>query len=453
MAKALIIDDERDICDLIAMGIRGQGISSDAVYGVKAAIKKLKEQHYELIISDVRLPDGDGLDLLAHVQKHYPDIPICMITAHGNMEMAIKALKMGAFDFIQKPFDLKQLRSICKSALELKGHSKSTAEKKSSSKKQSSKHQLIGESLAMEQLRIMIAKVAKSQAPVFIHGESGSGKEVVARMIHASSARADSVFIAVNCGAIPENLVESEFFGYKKGSFTGAHQDTPGLFVAANGGTLFLDEIADLPLSMQVKLLRAIQERAVRPIGGDKEEAVNVRIISATHRNLSECVSRGTFREDLYYRLNVINLNLPPLRERLADIPLLAEYLLHHLAQNSGYDSVSLSKEALKKLQNYHFPGNVRELENILERALTFSENQIIQAEDIHLSQSKHEKHHVEGEVQHGLILDEHMQQLEKQIILKALQECQHDLILTAQKLGITFKTLDYKLKLLGIKS
>ena len=297
MTKALILDDERDICELIEMSLMGQDITCTSVYTIRAAIKALKEERYNFIISDIRLPDGDGLDFLSHVQKHYPGTPVCMITAHGNMDTAITALKRGAFDFINKPFDLKQLRTVCKAALKESSSSGAGDPATTSSGKKTSagtgggrsrnKYELIGDAEVMQKVRAMISKVARSQAPVFIHGESGTGKEVAARSIHHQSNRSEGAFVAVNCGAIPENLVESEFFGYKKGAFTGANQDQDGLFVAANGGTLFLDEVADLPLSMQVKLLRAIQERAVRPIGGDREEAVDVRIISATRWHTS----------------------------------------------------------------------------------------------------------------------------------------------------------------------
>lgn len=465
--RVLIIDDERDIGDLIQMAIKGLGVQCDVVYGVKPAIKKLKEQSYQLVISDIRLPDGDGLDLLGHVQKHYPGIPTCMITAHGNMEMAIRALKLGAFDFINKPFDLKQLRSVCRSALDInKGQSalsESGANKSESKsvKGNGAKHQLIGESKAMNEVRQTVEKVAKSQAPVFIHGESGTGKEVVARSIHLMGARKHAPFVAVNCGAIPENLVESEFFGYKKGAFTGANHDQNGLFVAANGGTLFLDEIADLPLSMQVKLLRAIQERAVRPIGGDKEESVDVRIISATHRDLADLVRRGIFREDLYYRLNVIGITIPALRERIDDVEVLADYLLARLAKNSGYEALRLSAEALEKLQQYHFPGNVRELENILERALTFAEGKTIRAEDIQIrilpSNAPKSALNTNGSDIHASAVDEaeSLQELQRQVVRQALERalvaCSGDHEATAKRLGISVNELRFKLEQQGL--
>ena len=513
MTKALIIDDERDICELIEMSLMGQDITCTSAYSVKAAIKALKEEQFNFVISDIKLPDGDGLDLLAHIQKHYPGLPVCMITAHGNMDTAIRALKLGAFDFVNKPFDLKQLRSICKAALKENpgtdggaGNTKPTAT--TGGGRSTNKVELIGDADIMQRVRDMIARVARSQAPVFIHGESGTGKEVAARSIHHQSNRGEGAFIAVNCGAIPENLVESEFFGYKKGAFTGANQDQDGLFVAANGGTLFLDEVADLPLSMQVKLLRAIQERAVRPIGGDREEAVDVRIISATHHDLAKRVSEGKFREDLYYRLNVIELTMPPLRERDGDIAILSRHLLAKLARDSGYPQAQLTPKALRKLENYDFPGNVRELENILERALTFVEGNMIEAEDIHVNENRLPAHNEPAAApqpvhayqppqqpypyppqqpayappphyphQHSRDedsapypqeaatytppprsaaqlpddLEDYMQTMEKNLLLKALEDCNYNKTKAAEKLGISFRAMRYKLKKLGI--
>ena len=502
MTKALIIDDERDICELIEMSLMGQDITCTSAYSVKAAIKALKEEQFNFVISDIKLPDGDGLDLLAHIQKHYPGLPVCMITAHGNMDTAIRALKRGAFDFVNKPFDLKQLRSICKAALKENpgtdggaGNTKPTAT--TGGGRSTNKVELIGDADIMQRVRDMIARVARSQAPVFIHGESGTGKEVAARSIHHQSNRGEGAFIAVNCGAIPENLVESEFFGYKKGAFTGANQDQDGLFVAANGGTLFLDEVADLPLSMQVKLLRAIQERAVRPIGGDREEAVDVRIISATHHDLAKRVSEGKFREDLYYRLNVIELTMPPLRERDGDIAILSRHLLAKLARDSGYPQAQLTPKALRKLENYDFPGNVRELENILERALTFVEGDTIEADDIHLSESRipaepaarpaaapppepttaapslplrqraptadideeeitaleqYQPRQKDGPaIPLPNDLENYMQGLERNLLIKALEDCNYNKTKAAEKLGISFRAMRYKLKKLGI--
>ena len=458
MPRVLIVDDEPDICELVSMSIGGAGYITDTVLTSKAAIKKLKENHYDLVFTDIRLPDGDGIDLLSYVQKNFPRLPVCIMTAHGNMDMAVRALRLGAFDFVQKPFDMKQMRQICKNAIGNATPAESASAKGAPARaggKSGGKYQIIGDSPAMVSLRQMIERIAKSLAPVFIHGESGTGKEVAARSIHQLSARASAPFIAVNCGAIPETLVESEFFGYKKGAFTGANADQKGLFVSANGGTLFLDEVADLPLAMQVKLLRAIQERAVRPIGGDREEAVDVRIISATHKNLAECVQRGTFREDLYYRLNVINLTIPSLRQRPEDIPQLAEYLLKNLAQNSAYPDARLTPEALEKLKAYRFPGNVRELENILERALTFANSAEIGPNDIMVMVRKEEApaptpaRTLSGRDE--MVLDEYMQNMERQLVLQALKDNNQELEAAAQQLGLTPRALQHKMSKLGL--
>lgn len=528
-SQALIIDDERDICELVEMALTAQEIVCDSVYSVKAAIKQLKEKSYDVIFCDVRLPDGDGLELLTHINKHYPRTPVCIMTAHGNMDMAIRALKIGAFDFVNKPFELKQLRAVCAAALKSVNHgqaeakaSPKAAEKPVAKAKAVEKGaekapeaaqngrrqtQLIGDSPEMEKVRHMIARVARSQATVFIHGESGTGKEVAARAIHEQSSRSEGPFIAVNCGAIPENLVESEFFGYKKGAFTGANQDTDGLFVAASGGTLFLDEVADLPLAMQVKLLRAIQERAVRPIGSDREEVIDTRIISATHHNLAEKVKAGEFREDLYYRLNVIGINMPPLRERQGDVEILARFLLNKLARNGGYPEAHFAEAAMQKLCAYHFPGNVRELENVLERALTFMDGNTIQADDIRLSTALHQsaspaakqekaafdfgfdemvsdaqsamkinhklerpdatsafwqpvkqtvKSHDFEDNNDDLFmpddLEQHMLELERKIVIKALEDAGNNKTKAAEALGISFRAMRYKLKKLGIE-
>lgn len=486
MSKALIIDDERDLCELIEMGLAGQGFACTSVHSIKSAIKILKSESFDIAFCDIRLPDGDGIDLLAHMQKHYPRLPVCMITAHGNMDLAIRALKLGAFDFINKPFELKQLRGVAKAMLQTSQSTPAatakTSEKPVSDKnegKSASKTDLIGESPVMKKVQAMIEKVARSQAPVFIHGESGTGKEIAARSIHRLSNRGNGPFVAVNCGAIPENLVESEFFGYKKGSFTGANSDQDGLFVAANGGTLFLDEVADLPLAMQVKLLRAIQERAVRPIGADQEEPVDVRIISATHHDLARCVANKTFREDLFYRLNVIGLDMPPLREREGDIAILSRYLLERLIREYGYPQTELSPAALAKLESYTFPGNVRELENILERALTFFDGNIIDACDIHImnlgtnpapprkmqiAEDEEDsfsflpampKQDTEAPAAQATLpkdLEDYMQNLEKDLLLKALADADNNKTRAAEMLGISFRAMRYKLKKLGIE-
>lgn len=390
-ATALIVDDEKDIRDLIEMTYMGMDIQCILAPTVGAAIRQLKKsQQIDFCITDMRLPDGDGLSLVSHIHKNYPNIPVCMITAHGNMDLAVKALKLGAFDFVSKPFDLNQLRDMARAAIKLdekNGSAPDTVTSTASSVDNPVKAvEIIGNSPVMKKLAAIIEKLARSQAPVFIHGESGTGKELVAKSIHVKSARRDKPFVPVNCGAILENLVESEFFGYVKGAFTGADNDQDGLFVAANGGTIFLDEVADLPLSMQVKLLRVIQEQAVRPVGGNEEIPINVRILSATHKNLPQLVNQQLFREDLYYRLNVISLGLPPLRKRSGDVGVLAQFILEKLAKRQQTDVFNLSDEALEKLQGYDFPGNVRELENILERATAFSEGTTIAAADIQLT-------------------------------------------------------------------
>lgn len=389
-ATALIVDDEADIRELIEMAFMGIGIHCILSPTLNDGIRQLKKETADFVITDMRLPDGDGLNLVAHIQKHYPQLPVCVITAHGNMELAVKALKLGAFDFVNKPFDLKQLRAMAKAALKLvEDDNTPQAEVTKEPPKKSADEKvvnIIGDSAVMKKLDVIIKKLARSQAPVFIHGESGTGKELVARSIHAQSARKDGPFIPVNCGAIPENLVESEFFGYKKGSFTGAVKDSAGLFASANGGTLFLDEVADLPLPMQVKLLRAIQERAIRPIGGEREIPIDVRILSATHKNLAQLVENHDFREDLYYRLNVISLGMPPLRKRAGDVALLANFIIEQLAKRQQTEAFTLTEEAAEKLNQYDFPGNVRELENILERATTFCDNHTITADDIYFT-------------------------------------------------------------------
>ena len=337
----------------------------------------LRSQPVDLCLTDMKLPDGNGLDLVSYIQQHLAQVPVAVITAHGNVESAVQALKNGAFDFVSKPVDLNALRNLVSTALKLRER-RAGAEGRGATR-------LLGKSPAIEQVRGMIAKVARSQAPVHISGESGTGKELVARLIHENGARADKSFVAVNCGAIPTELMESEFFGHKKGSFTGAVADKEGLFQAAEGGTLFLDEVADLPLHMQVKLLRVIQEKAIRAVGAARELPVDVRILSATHRPLADWVRSGKFREDLYYRINVIEVRVPPLRERPDDMLLLADYILEKLARVMQRKPAHLTPDAMALLKNHGFPGNVRELENMLERAMTLAEGEVIRTEDIHL--------------------------------------------------------------------
>lgn len=382
---ALVVDDEADILDLIRITLGRMGVSAVTALTVAEAKLQLERHRPDLCLTDLSLPDGTGLDLLHHINTHHPDLPVAMITAHGNMESAVAAMKAGAFDFVAKPVDLSALRNLVESALRLRGRAAPTEERTGS------EPPLLGDSPAMQQIRALIAKLARTQAPVFITGESGTGKELAARLIHAQGPRRDAPFVPVNCGAIPHDLVESELFGHKKGSFTGAVADKEGLFQAAGGGTLFLDELADLPLPAQVKLLRAIQEKCVRPVGAAREVPVDVRLISASHRDLAQEVEKGRFRQDLFYRINVIELRLPALRERPEDIRPLAAHILRKLAATTGEVGESsrtnptLSDEAIAALARYAFPGNVRELENILERAVALCEGERIEIEDLYL--------------------------------------------------------------------
>ena len=452
--NVLIVDDEIDICELVEITLGRMGLCSRSANDLRTAKSLLDSEAFDLCLTDMKLPDGCGITLVEHIQKHHPQLPIAVITAHGNMESAIKALKAGAFDFVSKPVDINVLRNLINSAIKLPTPENIPGDDTNSS--------LIGKSAPMQALKRKIDKLARSQAPVFIHGESGSGKERVARLIHQQGPRIDHPFIPVNCGAIPAELMESEFFGHTKGSFTGATTDKPGLFQAANGGTLFLDEVAELPLHMQVKLLRAIQEKAVRPVGTHQEIPVDVRILSASHRNLASLVRKGSFREDLYYRINVIELHVPPLRERKADIPDLADHLLKKLStkSNGAHDAPipSLSDEALQALQNYGFPGNVRELENILERALALAENHAIEAEDLHLP-SAPAPQSSEATQPPPLIQPSpppapattSLDDLEKHAIVQALEQTRWNKTAAAKMLGLTLRQLRYRLSKLDI--
>lgn len=445
-SNALLIDDEPDILSLLSITLQRMDIETDTALNVKEAIDLLNKKHYDFCLSDMRLPDGDGMEIVRFVQKNVPDTPIAIITAHGNMELGIEAMKQGAFDFVSKPVDLERLRLLVNSALKLQGHSKpeeSITEK-----------QLIGTSESMQRLRATIEKLARSQAPVYISGESGTGKELVAQLIHQLGGRNQGPFIPVNCSAIPKELMESEFFGHVKGSFTGAVSDKKGLFTIADGGTLFLDEIADLPLEMQVKLLRAIQEQKIRPIGSESEVAVNVRILSATHKNLGKLVTDGDFRQDLYYRINVIEIQVPPLRERSEDIPLLANFLMKKLQHNRS--ELLLSELAMNKLSNYQFPGNVRELENILERAATLCADDVIDENDILINNTKQEvtetdTYEPDVPSRGNQPLEDYLQEIEKKAIQEALEACRWNKTATAKRLGISFRALRYKLTKLGL--
>ncbi|MDH5785903.1 MAG: sigma-54 dependent transcriptional regulator [Chromatiales bacterium] len=446
---ALIVDDEPDIRELLSLTLSRMAINSREAETLREAKELLQSTAFDLCLTDMRLPDGNGIDLIRHIQQSHSELPVAMITAHGNMDTAIEALKAGAFDFLNKPVELQALRELVHSALRLRGNP-------IPSSNSSSELQLLGHSAAIESIRQMITKLARSQAPVYISGESGTGKELVARLIHAQGPRAEMPFIAVNCGAIPSELMESEFFGHKRGSFTGANSDKEGLFQAANGGTLFLDEVADLPLDMQVKLLRAIQEKAVRPVGAQQEKHVDVRILSATHKDLAKLVASGHFREDLFFRINVIELRLPSLRERPEDIPLLAGEIMKRLATEMGISPPHLEAEALLALQHHPFNGNVRELENTLERALTLSEGTLIDEAALQLPASQptsspqppsqYRSSSLEGN------LEEHLERIERQLIERALEESAHNKTAAAKALGISFRSLRYRLQKLGIE-
>jgi two-component system response regulator PilR (NtrC family) len=433
--NVLVIDDEPDIRELLEITLAKMELNAVSTHNVTSAKEALTKQTFDLCLTDMRLPDGDGLDIVEFIQTQYPGLPVAVITAYGSVETAVQALKSGAFDYVSKPVDLNLLRQLVQTALKLTPPPSAALSSTPASK-------LLGESSTIKVLHKTIMKVARSQAPLYVRGESGSGKELVAREIHGASPRADQAFIAINCGAIPAELMESEFFGHKKGSFTGATSDKEGLFMAANSGTLFLDEVADLPLNMQVKLLRAIQERAIKPIGEQREQSVNIRIISATHKNLALEVSAGRFREDLFYRLNVIEINVPPLRDRRDDIPLLANHFLENVAKDWNTYKKQLSPAALKSLREYHFPGNVRELENILERSITLSEGQTITSEDLALSQEKRP-------AQHTSTNDNLVNTLagqERTAIIDALEATRWNKTAAAKQLGMTLRQLRYRL-------
>jgi two-component system response regulator PilR (NtrC family) len=442
--RALVVDDEPDIRELLSITLERMGLGVTAVGDVGAARKSLGGERFDLVLTDMKLPDGNGLDLLEWIQTHRFGVPVAVITAHGNVEAAVRALKLGAFDFISKPLDLPELRKLIAATLRLQESIEETG--------RYSAMRLLGLSKPMEQLREMVTKVARSQAPVHVSGESGTGKELVARLIHDSGPRRDGPFVPVNCGAIPTELMESELFGHKKGSFTGAVADKEGLIRSAEGGTLFLDEVADLPLHMQVKLLRVIQERAVRPVGELREVPVDVRILSATHRKLGELVKGGRFREDLYYRINVIELQVPPLRERLDDIPLLVDSLIDRVSNQIGVKAPDTSPAALQKLRGYSYPGNVRELENILERAVTLCANNRIEPDDIQLrSQPGVELGELE-EVTGSDGLSDQLEHIEREAIIKALEQTRYNKTRAAELLGMSFRQLRYRVKKLGIE-
>ena len=445
----LIVDDEPDLLELVSLTLSRMNLQARTAADVNSARRLLKAERFDLCLTDMRLPDGDGLDLVAWIQQNRADLPVAVITAHGNVESAVRALKLGAFDFVSKPLDLGVLRKLVGSAIRLGNRSGDRTSVTFQGPR------LLGHSQIMEQLREMIARVARSQAPVHIYGESGTGKELVARLIHESGARSEAPFVAVNCGAIPTELMESELFGHKRGSFTGAVSDKKGLIQSAEGGTLFLDEVADLPLHMQVKLLRVVQEKAVRPVGEAREETIDVRILSATHKNLGELVAQGLFREDLFYRINVIELRVPALRERAADIPEIAETVLNRLGRRTNMESAQLSADAIEMLQAYPFPGNVRELENVLERALTLCIGGQITAEHIKLRAAARptatDPQPPTMEEGSGALGDK-LEDMERDAIIKALEKTRYNKTAAAKLLGMSFRALRYRVKKLGIE-
>ncbi|MHA7832846.1 MAG: sigma-54-dependent transcriptional regulator [Algiphilus sp.] len=464
-ARVLVVDDEQDIRDLLGVALGRMELEAVPAETVEQARRLLAQQSFRLCLTDMRLPDGNGIQLVETIQQHYPGLPVAVITAYGNAQAAVDSLKAGAFDFVSKPLQLEDLRRLVNDALKLPGAGIPEADGEEDC--------LIGDAPAMQQLRALVGRVARSQAPLHISGESGTGKERVARMVHQRSARKDGPFVPVNCGAIPSELMESELFGHIKGAFTGALQDNEGLFRAAEGGTLFLDEVAELPLPMQVKLLRAIQERVVRPVGARDEQPINVRIISATNLDLAQCVSEGRFRQDLYYRLNVVGVRTPALRQHREDIPQLADYILEQIARQHQCSEVPLLTEgALRRLLAHPFPGNVRELENILERAVTLCEGSTISEEALQLEsgdaaqafappqaapaspapQAPMESPAADDGAGDDGSLESRLQQVERQAIIEALEATRWNRTRAAEKLGLTFRQLRYKIRKLGIE-
>lgn len=465
--KVLIVDDEPDIRELLEITLGRMDLDSASACDLNAARVLLKDDDFHLCLTDMRLPDGSGLELVKEIQQQYPHIPVAMITAHGSTETAIEALKSGAFDFFSKPLNLADLRSLVSSALKLNHQLPEAGLPQNDIDKR-----IIGTSDVIKSLKSQIVKLSRSQAPVFINGESGSGKELVARAIHFQGPRKDNNFVAINCGAIPSELMESEFFGHMKGSFTGADQDKTGLFQAAQGGSLFLDEIADLPLHMQVKLLRAIQEKSIRPVGSQTEVPLDIRIISATHKNLAKEVEDGNFRQDFFYRVNVIAINVPSLRERKSDIPLLVKHILGKLSKELGDIPQTITPEALHHLQTHNFPGNVRELENILQRASAMAEDNIIQSIDLpgaqNLNVDASQAQHTEPDTSSSMAvtettsttnnvlpdefsLEKHLENIEKEFIAQALEETRWNKTAAAKKLGMSFRSFRYRLKKLDL--
>ncbi|MBI5006385.1 MAG: sigma-54-dependent Fis family transcriptional regulator [Nitrosomonadales bacterium] len=437
--RVLVVDDEADILELLELALVRMGLEVVRAAGVRQARQSLDSDHFDLCLTDMRMPDGDGLEVVRHIAERGLDVPVAVITAHGNLENAVAVLKAGAFDYLSKPVALDQLRTLVASALRLPAVAAAPRD---------GERMLLGSSPAMAQARELIGRVARSQAPVHISGESGSGKELAARLIVEKSARREQPFVAVNCGAIPENLMESEFFGYRKGAFTGADKDREGFFQAANQGTLFLDEVADLPVAMQVKLLRAIQEKSIRRVGATQEEAVDVRILSATHHDLAKCVQQGTFRQDLYYRLNVISLQMPSLREMREDVPEIAERILERLR---GDAATRFSPQALHELAAYDFPGNVRELENIIERALALCQDGLITPDDLQLIPVQLAQNETKNGTAGKYPLTDYLDRIEREAILEALHQTHFNRTAAAKILGVTFRALRYRMERLSI--
>jgi two-component system response regulator PilR (NtrC family) len=446
MSHILIVDDEPDILELLGMTIERMGFNATTACSISDATHQLTQKPFDLCLTDMRLPDGSGLDLVNHIQMKYESMPVIVITAYGSVDVAIEAMKEGAFDFLSKPIELEKLKAVIKTALALPP-GQQTQENETDSIPS-----MIGNSNAIKQLKTQIKKIARSHAPVFIHGESGSGKELVARAIHQLGPNQDQPFIAVNCGAIPSELMESEFFGHKKGAFTGATQNKEGFFQAAHGGTLFLDEVADLPLAMQVKLLRAIQENVIRPVGSETEEQVEVRILSASHKNLQTEVANQSFREDLFYRLDVINLQVPPLRDRNEDIEILCEHIIGRLTSSLDIPEIEIDRNALSLLKTYAFPGNIRELENILQRAATLIDGTTIYAKDLALKPALAAEPSDLNTLQPGQSLEDYLENIERRILKDTLEQCRWNKTAAAEQLGMSFRSMRYRLKKLNIE-
>jgi two-component system response regulator PilR (NtrC family) len=441
VAQVLVVDDEPHIRELLELTLVKMGLGVASVGSIAEAKERLRSERYDLCLTDMRLADGEGLELVRHIATATADVPVAVITAYGSAENAVAALKAGAFDYVSKPVGLEQLRALIRAALSLPDRAEAPVRGQ----------RLLGESAPLVQVRELIGKLARTQAPVYISGESGSGKELAARLIHENGARRDKLFVPVNCGAIPETLMESEFFGYKKGAFTGAAEDREGFFQAANGGTLFLDEVAELPLAMQVKLLRTIQEKRVRKVGATQEDPVDVRIICATHQKLAALVAAGRFRQDLFYRINVIELPMPPLRECREDVAPIADNILARLADQAGREPPRLAPEALEALARYDFPGNIRELENILERAMALSASAQIGVEDLRLAPSAAEASAAPAGAMEEPLPD-YLDGLERKAILEALVRTGFNRTAAAKLLGITFRQLRYRMQRLGIR-